>query len=212
MAEPIYGKLYQFTNLTGNMNLPAHQYLLATEPSVMFATGVYSQAKWILPHIEEILGGRPLDYLFVSHMETDECGGIALFKRKYPKITVLGTGFMANELVGFGLNPRVVVCEHLSTFTHGEVNLTFFGFPVDIHGKDGLIAYDSTSGIIYSSDVIVKSGRSKMDLGDWNAEVEAIDSTRVSDDAKRDKLKSALKSIRPNFIATGHGSCIKVEH
>ncbi len=212
MAEPIFGKLYQFTNLAGNMNLPSHQYLLASDPSVMFATGEYSQAKWILPKIDEILGGKPLDYLFVSHMEADECGGITLFKRKYPKITVLGTSLMASELKGFGINARVVVCENLSSFTHGDVNLTFFGFPVDIHGKDGLIAYDSNSGILYSSDVIVKSGRSKIDLGDWNSELQAIDASRVSDDSKREKLKSSLAGITPRFIATGHGSCINIEH
>ena len=211
MAEPIYGKLYQFTNLAGNMNLPAHQYLLATNPSVMFATGVFSQAKWILPEIDEILGGKPLDYLFVSHMEADECGGLTLFKKKYPKITVLGTSLVSSELAGFGISARVIVCENLSTFKHGDLDITFFGFPVDVHGKDGLIAYDASSGILYSSDVIVKSGRSKIDLGDWNAEINAIDASRVPDEAKREKLKAELKGISPRFIATGHGSCINVD-
>ena len=211
MAEPIHGRLYQFTNLAGNMNLPAHQYLLATNPSVMFATGVYSQAKWILPEIEEILGDRPLDYLFVSHMEADECGGLSLFKKKYPKMTVLGTGLVSSELAGFGINVRVIVCENLSTFKHGDLDITFFGFPVDIHGKDGLIAFDASSGILYSSDVIVKSGRSKIDLGDWNDEINAIDASRIPDESKREKLKAELKDIRPRFIATGHGSCINVE-
>ena len=51
-----------------------------------------------------------------------------------------------------------------------------------------------------------------MDLGDWHAEIEAIDPSRIPDDAKRAKLKAELEGISPRFIATGHGSCIKVEH
>ena len=212
MTEPIYGKLYQFTNLAGNINLPAHQYLLASDPTVMFATGIYSQAKWILPEVERILDGRPLDYLFVSHMEADECGGIGLYKRRYPKLTVLGTAQVASEFEGFGYTTKVIVCEHLSRFRQGDLDLQFFGFPVDVHGRDGLIAYDSASGIMYSSDVIVKSGRSKINLGDWAEEVGSIDSSRISDTSKREKLKAELVKIQPKFIATGHGSCINVEN
>ena len=54
------------------MDFTIHQYLLATEPSILFATGTVQQAERSLPEIEEILGGRPLDYIFVSHMEPDE--------------------------------------------------------------------------------------------------------------------------------------------
>ena len=46
------------------MDFTIHQYLLAT--------GTVQQAERSLPEIEEILGGRPLDYIFVSHMESDE--------------------------------------------------------------------------------------------------------------------------------------------
>ena len=57
MTQSIYGDLYQFSEMSGRMNMPVHQYLLATEPAIMFSTGTSSQAEWILPQIETILGG-----------------------------------------------------------------------------------------------------------------------------------------------------------
>ena len=64
MKRPIFGKLYQFSQYIPRMDFTIHQYLLAT--------GTVQQAERSLPEIEEILGGRPLDYIFVSHMESDE--------------------------------------------------------------------------------------------------------------------------------------------
>ena len=51
MTQSIYGDLYQFSEMSGRMNMPVHQYLLATEPAIMFSTGISSQAEWILPQI-----------------------------------------------------------------------------------------------------------------------------------------------------------------
>ncbi len=74
--QSIYKNLYQFSVYIPNMDFTIHQYLLACEPSVLFATGTLRQASNILPQIKDILNGRQLRYIFVSHVESDECGGI----------------------------------------------------------------------------------------------------------------------------------------
>ncbi|WP_201013790.1 hypothetical protein [Candidatus Methanomethylophilus sp. 1R26] len=107
--SPIFGKLYQFSQNVGMMAMPVHQYLLASDPPIMFATGTASQAEWILPRIDRILGGKPLKYLFISHMESDECGGYMLFHKKYPKISVICSSFTAKEMQGFGYKGRIIV-------------------------------------------------------------------------------------------------------
>lgn len=210
MTEPIEGNLYQFSNLAGNLGLQAHQYLLLGEHSVMFSTGIHAQAKWILPEIQEMLKGAPLDYLFISHMEADECGGIALFKKAFPKITVLCSNWVAGELPGFGIKVRTIVCDPSGNFTHAPLDLRFFSFPADVHGKDGLICYDSGSRILYSSDVIVRNSRSKVEDEDWESIVASVDRSRIPDEKRREKLMEELRSIDPVFVATGHGSCIRV--
>ena len=74
-------KLYQFSIYIPPMDFTIHQYLYASNPSILFAAGTAGQAKYILPEIKEILGERELKYIFVSHMESDEAGGISVFKK-----------------------------------------------------------------------------------------------------------------------------------
>ena len=90
------------------MDFTIHQYLLATEPSILFATGTVQQAERSLPEIEEILGGRPLDYIFVSHMESDEYGGIRIFPGEISRCEghMLETGLQGTARVGGGVRLR----------------------------------------------------------------------------------------------------------
>nr|WP_302649517.1 hypothetical protein [uncultured Agathobaculum sp.] len=87
--QPVYPHLYQFSTYIPPLDFTIHQYLLCTEPAVLFASGTMQQAEQILPQVQEILAGRPLGYIFVSHMESDECGGLAVFLRAYPAVTVV---------------------------------------------------------------------------------------------------------------------------
>lgn len=211
MAEQIEGRLYQFTELTGKMSMPMHQYLLASDPAIMFATGNYSQAEWILPEISHILGDRPLKYLFLSHFESDECGGLELFLKKYPKLVTVCSSFTANELPGFGYRGKVVVCDELHGFSDGEISMRFFRYPAEVHLRDGLLAFEENSGVFYSSDVIYRDGVTlgKSVDSQWQKEVEGIDSARIPDDIRRDRLKSGLMNVSPKVIATGHGPVIR---
>jgi len=199
MTEPISGNLYQFTEMTGKMALPMHQYLLASDPSVMFATGNYAQAEWILPEIHKILGERPLNYLFLSHFESDECGGLFLFKKAFPKLIVICSNFTASELPGFGYKGRVIVGNESRGFDERDVRLRFFRYPVEVHLRDGLLVYEENSKMFYSSDIMTKEmqTRDKMIDGNWKAEVSALDASEVLDGAKREKLKNALLSFSP---------------
>ena len=70
--------LYQFSVYIPPMDFTIHQYLYAADPAILFAAGTVQQAKSILPDIQKILGDRPLKYIFVSHMESDEAGGVEL--------------------------------------------------------------------------------------------------------------------------------------
>ena len=77
--EKIYQDLYQFSGYIPSMEFTIHQYLLASEPAILFASGTVQQAEHILPQIKSILQDRPLKYIFVSHLESDECGGLSGF-------------------------------------------------------------------------------------------------------------------------------------
>ena len=56
----------QFSMYIPPMDFTIHQYLLATDPAILFAAGTAQQVAAVLPEIREILGDKPLKYMFRS--------------------------------------------------------------------------------------------------------------------------------------------------
>ena len=210
MIQPIFGSLYQFSEISGRMSMPVHQYLLAADPAIMFSTGTASQAEWILPQIETVLGGRPLKYLFVSHMESDECGGYRIFQKKYPKIVIITSSFTARELVGFGYKGNITVCDGNHPLVDGQLSLKFFDYPSEVHLQNGILALDRGSGVLYSSDLFARDTSSgKVKSAEWVDILSKADVSLIPDDKKRIALLEELRNAAPRFVASGHGVCIK---
>ena len=207
--SPIFGKLYQFSQNVGMMAMPVHQYLLASDPPIMFATGTASQAEWILPRIDRILGGKPLKYLFISHMESDECGGYMLFHKKYPKISVICSSFTAKEMQGFGYKGRIIVGDSANGINDGELALRFYKYPSEVHLQNGVLCLDRGSGVFYSSDLFFSTGNTagKVRKVSWDDAINDFGEARIPE-PRRNALKASLKSVSPLFVAAGHGVCL----
>ncbi len=210
MPDAVFDGLYRFTALNGQMNLPVNQYLLATEPSVMFATGSYDQATWILPQIKEVLNGRDLDYLFISHCEADELGGVRPFLKKYPHLKILCSAFTASQIRGYGIKADIVICDGNSVLKVGGLEFRFIRYPSEVHLQDGLLVVETTKGIFYSADLFPHriQGMAKIINSEWEKEVESIGNSHIPVAPRCDDLKNQLLAIRPSFIATGHGPSI----
>lgn len=56
----IVPKLHQYFFYIPPMDFTIHQYLLATNPAILFAAGTVQQAEAALPQVKEALGGRGL--------------------------------------------------------------------------------------------------------------------------------------------------------
>lgn len=208
---PIYQSLYQFTTYIPPMDFTIHQYLLATDPAILLAAGSFQQAESILPQVKEILRGKALKYILVSHMESDECGGLPVLLRAYPDVTVICSGLGARELPGFGYAGRILAVTPETPLLDGELSLRFFNYPAEVHLQDGILCYEESSGIFYSADLMLRYGDAagRTIAGSWVDEIRGIGPERVSNAARLKDLQDALKTISPKYIAVGHGYCVK---
>lgn len=211
--KPIYQNLYQFTTYIPPMDFTIHQYLLNCDPAILFATGTVQQAEAILPEIKKILTDKPLKYIFVSHMESDECGGLSVFLREYPEAIVLCSALCERELPGFGYAGKIYSVSSEQCFRDGNLSLKFFEYPAEVHLQDGVVCLEEKTGIFYSADLMLRfgNGSGKTEKASWIDEVTAINTERVSDPVKAQQLRVALEQIRPVFVAVGHGFCLECE-
>lgn len=206
--EPIYKNLYQFTTYIPPMDFTIHQYLLVSDPVILFSTGTIRQAQTILPQIRKLLKGKALDYIFVSHIESDECGGLPVFRKAYPDVTVICSELGARELPGYGDDGVILIGKPGAVLDDGDLSLRFFAYPSEVHLQNGLVCYEKQSGIFYSADLMLRYGDAggKTIEGAWKQEVSGIALEHVPHAFT--ELKSALETVSPHFVAVGHGYCV----
>lgn len=206
----IRNNLYQFTTYIPPLDFSIHQYVLATNPVIVFATGTNKEAEENLPKIKEILAGKPVKYIFISHLESDECGGLIKFWKEYPQAVVLCSALCSRELSGYGYAGKVKVCNHDEYLNDGDLRLRFFNYPAEIHLQNGLLCFEENSGIFYSSDLMLRygNGTGKIIRSDWKTEIESIDFSRIPNKEFFCETQKVLSTIAPKFIAVGHGFCI----
>ena len=203
--------LYQFSIYIPPMDFTIHQYLLAGDPAILFAAGTVQQAESILPDIGKILGDKQLKYVFVSHMESDEAGGVFELHKAYPDLTVICGNLAARELPGYGYTGKIKAVSDGETLTDGSLDLQFIDYPAEVHGQNGALCLEKNSGIFYSADLFLRFGNGigKTLYSVWKDELMVMDAARVPVADQRRKLQNSLLRISPEFVAVGHGFCMK---
>lgn len=209
----IYDNLFQFTEYIAPIRLSIHQYLLMTPEPVLVHTGTADQAEKIIPQLKEILGTLPLKYVLVSHFESDECGGLTVLKKHFPEITAVCSEICARQLAGFGYEGRTLIKKAGDTLEGDGFLFTFIDYPSEIHLQNGLLFFEEVRKILFSSDLMFRLGNShgKILESAWRDEVYNIDMSRVPNEEKLKLMKNELLKIDPQFVAVGHGPCVRVD-
>ena len=146
-------------------------------------------------------------------MESDECGGLAVFREEYPEVTVVCSALTAREFAGFGYPGSLLAKTGGSVVQGAGFSLRCVEYPSEVHLQNGLTFYEETRNIFFSSDLMLRFGcaAGKTLSCRWSDEVNGIGLDRVPNENKLHDLKSALEKISPKFIAAGHGFCVTLK-
>lgn len=208
----ITDNLYLFTSFEEFINLSFNQFLLLGSESILIHTGSQQQAMVLAPKITEILDGRTLSYVFISHFEGDECGGLKALMDHFPLAKPVCSAVTARQLKGFGLAPEVIVKAPGEALETGGYKLTFVGYPSEMHLWEGLMAFETKSGLLFSSDVFIRRGKITAPIVDtsWPEEIQGITVEQVPSAQGLATLKKDLQDLPVKLIAPGHGPCLRV--
>ena len=78
-----------------------NSYLLADEKTVLFDTADAAISEKFFDNLSAALGGRPLDYIVINHMEPDHCALLAEVLQRYPHATLVGNAKTFTLTSGF---------------------------------------------------------------------------------------------------------------
>ena len=109
-----------------------------------------------LKNIQEVLGEKPIDYLVVNHMEPDHSGSIALIKKYYPDIKIVGNKKTFGMMAGFyGVESDTVEVKNGDSIELGDYTLNFVLTPM-VHWPETMMTLANSKAtqqnILFSGD------------------------------------------------------------
>ena len=208
----IYPDLYQFTDILEPMKLSMHQYLLLTDEPILIQTGAVPQTEATLPKLKELLGERSLKYILISHFESDECGGLSLVLKEYPDAIAVCSEVTARQLWGFGIARNVEIKKPGDSFSSKDFDFEIIGYPSEMHMWEGLLFTEKKRRIFFSSDLMFAIGENHGQIvaNNWEDAVSTSGAEQLPNIDMQKKLIDDLRTLKPKFIASGHGPCIKI--
>lgn len=208
----VMDNVYLFNSYVDAIDLSFNQFLVLTPIPMLIHTGAIDRTKVLLPKIKEVLGSRPLEYVFISHFESDECGGLALLKNYYPQIKAICSQITARQLMGFGITSNIAVVNPQDKMKIGDSLFEFISYPSEMHLWEGLIMVEANQGILYSSDLFIRTGtiQKSMENSEINEEIQNINLQKVPFQEAQERLKRDLSALRLNYLMPGHGPCLKL--
>ena len=92
-----------------------------------------------LKNIQEVIGDKAIDYLVINHMEPDHSGSLALIKKYYPDIKIVGNKKTFGMMSGFyGIDNDTVEVKNNTTLDLGCNTLTFVLTPM-VHWPETMV-------------------------------------------------------------------------
>ena len=129
-----------------------NSYLVVDDKVALIDTVEVDFFTQFLENIHEVIGDRAIDYLVINHMEPDHSGSIALIKKYYPDIQIIGNKKTLGMMEGFyGVTDHEVEVKNGDTIDLGKRQLSFVLTPM-VHWPETMVTLDATDHVLFSGD------------------------------------------------------------
>ena len=190
-----------------------NSYLLAGDANILVDTVKGQFMDNFLERIARVLSNRPLDYVVVNHMEPDHAGSLGIIRRLYPGVKIVGNVKTAEMLRNFfSIDEDVITVKDGETLELGTRKFSFALTPM-VHWTESMVAYDTGSGTLFSSDIFGGFGATEGGIFDDEADLELVTSEmmryfvnivgRFADPAA--SAIARVKSLDISMICPAHG-------
>ena len=162
-----------------------NSYVILDEKTALLDTADASVAGLFLENVAHALGGRPLDYLIVDHMEPDHAAAIAEVLLRWPTAQIVCNAKTVPMLKAYfpGDAARIdgaLLVKEGDVLALGRHDLTFVMAPM-VHWPEVMLTFDKSTGVLFSADAFGTFGAL-----DGNIFADQVDFARDwLDDARR---------------------------
>ena len=130
-----------------------NSYLVVDEKIALIDTVECGFEEEYLANIDEVLGGRKIDYLVVNHMEPDHSSLIAYMLEKHPELQIIANAKTVPMLKGYYKTPedKIKVVAEGESVSLGSCSLSFHMIPM-VHWPETMVTWLAEEGTLFSGD------------------------------------------------------------
>lgn len=129
-----------------------NSYLINDEKVCLVDTVEVTFFTQFIENLHHVIGDRQIDYLVINHMEPDHSGSLALLKKYYPGVKVIGNKKTFDMMAGFyGIRENVIEVKEGDEIDLGTHKLKFFMTPM-VHWPETMMTLDLTDHVLFSGD------------------------------------------------------------
>ncbi len=131
-----------------------NSYLIIDEKTALIDTVAQKFNQDFIQTLQNILGGRKLDYLILNHMEPDHSGTLTKIKKLYPEAIIVGnhkTAAFAHGFYQISKN-QINQIETGDKISLGDHKLIFERTTM-VHWPESMVVFEKNSGTLFSSDI-----------------------------------------------------------
>ena len=159
-----------------------NSYVLLDEQTVLFDTADWSVGRQFIENVKAVLGGRPLDYMVINHVEPDHAASIEEILLRWPEVKIITTPKAVIILRQFGFpieTEQITEVNEGDTWCFGAHTVAFVNAPM-VHWPEAMVTFDTTNGVLFSADAFgsFRSLDGKLFADEHNFPVEWIDDAR----------------------------------
>src|SRR5688572_4414692 len=207
---------YRISTYIPEANLGFSQFLILDEEPLLFHTGGRALFPLVHDAVSKLIDPSTVRWVGFSHFEADECGSLNEWQEAAPLAT--GVCSLVGKLVSVDdfapKNPAKGMTDG-EEFSTGSHTFRFLQTPHVPHCWEAGLLYDTTTGVLFSSDILHQNG-----------DVEPLTSDSVTERVRQtlldmesgplagylpyngqtDRTLRRLAALKPSTVATMHGS------
>lgn len=130
-----------------------NSYVILDEKVAVIDTVERSRMENYLGKLDDILQGKPVDYLVINHMEPDHSGSIKALLCHYPGVTIVGNAKTFPMLRNYyGIDHNLLEIKEGDKLSLGKRELQFYMAPM-LHWPETMVTYLTDEKILFSGDI-----------------------------------------------------------
>ena len=185
-------------------------FVINDEQPTLIQTGFRRTFDESLEAVKQVIDPTRLRYIVVPHFEGDECGALNHFLGQAPHAEAVGSPIgVRTSLSDFAIRDPLAVDEK-TVLDLGRHRLRFLITPY-VHQWDSLLAFDETTGTVFTSDVFITPGAGPA-VTDQDRTEEMLATYRMvgifPSRAHLDAALDKIEALKPRTLACHHGSVI----